>query len=254
MDLGLKDKRVIVTGGGSGIGRQICLTLAQEGAALAIPDLNLAGAEETAALVRELGGTAFTAAVDVTDEAAVAAAAAQFCDQLQGVDILINNAGIMSAGKTFLEMVREEWDREVQICLYGVLNWCRSVLPILVEGGGGSVVNIASDAGRVGEQKMAVYSAAKSGVISFSKAVARELGPKGVRVNVVAPGTTRTPLAMRNRIMQDPATVEKVTRLYPLRRLGEPADIANAVVFLASDAASWITGQTLSVSGGYSML
>jgi 2-hydroxycyclohexanecarboxyl-CoA dehydrogenase len=254
VDIGLKDKRAIVTGGGSGIGRQICLTLAQEGAVVAIPDRDIDGAEETAALVREAGGVAVTAQVDVTDMAAVEAATAEFVQQLGGIDILINNAGIMSSGKKFLDMVRDEWDREIQICLYGVLNWCKAVLPVLVDGGGGAVVNIASDAGRVGEQKMAVYSAAKSGVIAFSKAVARELGPKGVRVNCVAPGTTRTPLAMQNRIMQDPATLEKVVRLYPLRRLGEPSDIANAVVYLASDAAGWVTGQTLSVSGGYSML
>lgn len=254
MDIGIKGRRAVVTGGGSGIGRQICLTLAAEGAVIVIPDRDLAAAEETASLITDLGGSATTAQVDVTDGPDVEAAVSTIVDQHGGIDILINNAGVMSAGKKFLDMTREEWDREIQICLYGVLNWCKAALPVIVAGGGGSVVNIASDAGRVGEQKMAVYSAAKSGVIAFSKAVARELGPKGVRINCVAPGTTRTPLLMKNRMMQDPETVAKVERLYPLRRLGEPSDIANAVVFLASDAAAWITGQTLSVSGGYSML
>lgn len=253
MDIGIKGRRAVVTGGGSGIGRQICLTLAAEGAVIVIPDRDLAAAEETASLIADLGGSATTAQVDVTDGPGVEAAVSTIVDQHGGIDILINNAGVMSAGKKFLDMTREEWDREIQICLYGVLNWCKATLPVIVAGGGGSVVNIASDAGRVGEQKMAVYSAAKSGVIAFSKAVARELGPKGVRINCVAPGSTRTPLLMKNRMMQDAETVAKVERLYPLRRLGEPSDIANAAVFLASDAAGWITGQTLSVSGGYSM-
>jgi len=254
MEFGPTGKRAIVTGGGSGIGLQICLTLAEHGAIVAIPDRDLKGAEETAAIVRSAGGTAIVAQMDVTNMDQVEAAPAEFVKKLGGIDILINSAGIMSSGKKFLDMVREEWDREIQICLYDVLNWSKAVLSILVQGRGGAVVNIASDAGRVGESKMAVYSAAKSGVISISKAVASDVEPKGVRIDCVAPGTTRTPLAMGNRLMQDLATIEKVIRNYPLRRLGEPSDIANAVVFLASDAAGWITGQTLSVSGGYSIL
>lgn len=247
MNHGLKGRRALVTGGAQGIGREIAALLREEGADVAIADFDREVGAQAAA---ELGVRAVT--MDVTDRAIVEDAVAHVLDELGGIDILINNAGGQSAGVPFLEMTPEQCEAEVNRTFYGVLNCCRSILPHMVEQGYGRIVNLGSDAARIGEPRMSVYAGAKSGIIGFSKSLAKEVGGSGITVNVVCPGTTKTRAATR--ITESPEALAKVVRRYPLGRLGEPRDIANAVVFLASDAASWITGQTLSVSGGYSMM
>lgn len=247
MDLGLKGKRALVTGGAQGIGREISALLRAEGAEVAIADFDGEAAAKTAA---ELGAHGFT--MDVTSGEMVEDVVARVLETLGGVDVLINNAGGQSAGVPFLEMTPEQWQHEVDRTFFGVLNCCRAILPPMVKQGSGRIVNVGSDAARVGEARMSVYAGAKSGIIGFTKSLAKEVGGFGITVNVVCPGTTKTRAARR--IVESPDILAKVVRRYPLGRLGEPSDIANAVIFMASERASWITGQTLSVSGGYSMM
>jgi 2-hydroxycyclohexanecarboxyl-CoA dehydrogenase len=170
-------------------------------------------------------------------------------NELGRIDVLVNNAGWDKAD-AFVDSDPDDWDRVVQINLYGVLNTSKEVLPIMAEQGFGSVVNLGSDAGRVGSSGEAVYSAAKGGVIAFTKASAREMARHQVNVNVVCPGPTDTALFAS---MGGPKLREALTKAIPFRRLAQPSDIANAVAFFASDEASYITGQTVSVSGGLTM-
>jgi 2-hydroxycyclohexanecarboxyl-CoA dehydrogenase len=171
--------------------------------------------------------------------------------QFGRIDVLVNNAGWDKAGP-FVDSDTADWDRVIAINLYGVLHTCKAVLPIMAEQGSGSVVNLASDAGRVGSSGEAVYSAAKGGVIAFTKAVAREMARQGVNANAVCPGPTDTAL-FASMGGDNPKLREALTKAIPLRRLAQPADLANVVAFLASDEASYVTGQTASVSGGLTM-
>jgi 2-hydroxycyclohexanecarboxyl-CoA dehydrogenase len=152
-------------------------------------------------------------------------------------------------GGNFADSAPEAWKPEIDVCLFGVLHCCRAVLPIMAEQNQGRIVNIASDAARVGEKQMAVYAAAKGGIVAFSKSIAKDHGRHWINVNVVCPGTTKTPMVS----FLTPELEAKWVKSYTLRRLGQPEDIADAIVFLLSDRASWITGQTISVNGGYSM-
>ncbi|GAA1031136.1 MULTISPECIES: SDR family NAD(P)-dependent oxidoreductase [Amycolatopsis] len=242
----LKDKVIIVTGAGQGIGRGIAEKLAAEGATVVVSDINETTAKETAAAIGGVG-----VKTDVTSPESVAAAVEQVRAQFGRIDVLVNNAGWDKAGP-FIESDRADWDRVVQINLYGVLNTCREVLPVMAEQGFGSVVNIASDAGRVGSSGEAVYSAAKGGIIAFTKSIARELARSKVNANVVCPGPADTELFASlggdNRKLR-----EALTKAIPFRRLAQPSDIANVVAFLASDEAAYVTGQTVSVSGGLTM-
>ena len=240
----LDSKVAIVTGAGQGIGAGIATKLAAEGATVIVTDLN----EETAlATAAEIGGLGLRA--DVTDRASVDAMVEAVMAEHGRIDVLVNNAG-WDKGEAFVDSEPETWDRIIQINLYGVLNTCRRVLPIMVEQGYGKVVNLGSDAGRVGSSGEAVYAAAKGGVIAFTKATAREMARAQVNVNCVCPGPTDTALFAS---MGDERLREALKRAIPLRRLGQPSDLANAVAFLASDEASFITGQTVSVSGGLTM-
>jgi len=189
---GLKGKRTIVTGGGSGIGREVCKRFAEEGSEVAVFDINAAGATETVKIIGDAGGKATAHAVDITERAAVDAAVAEV-EKGGPINVLVNNAG-WDVPRLFLESDATLWKKVIDINLYGPLNMHHAVLPGMVRNGGGRVVNISSDAGRVGSSGEAVYSACKGGIIAFTKTVARELARKGIQLNAVAPGPTDTPL------------------------------------------------------------
>ncbi|UKD57658.1 glucose 1-dehydrogenase [Amycolatopsis sp. FU40] len=242
----LADKIFVVTGAGRGIGRAIAERAAAAGATVIAADLDQDAAEATA---DALGGAAVGARADVGSRASVDTLIASVLDRFGRIDVLVNNAGWDKAGP-FVESDPDDWDRIVRVNLYGVLHTSRAVLPVMAEQGAGSVVNIASDAGRVGSSGEAVYSAAKGGIIAFTKTTARELARSGVRVNCVCPGPTDTPLLAS---FAGEKLRSALVRAIPLGRVGVPADVANAVVFLAGDEAGFITGQTLSVSGGLTM-
>ncbi len=245
---GLDGKRVILTGGASGIGRAAALRLAAEGCVLGIFDLNEAGARETAAQCA--GALAY--GVDITDRDQIAAAVVSFEATCGPVDALANIAG-WDTPVAFLDTDRALWDKIIQINLYGPLNMHHIVARGMAERGFGRVVNVASDAGRVGSSGEAVYAACKGGIIAFTKTLARELARKGVTLNVICPGPTDTPL-FDNFRAASPSIGDALARAIPLRRLGEPDDYAGMIAFLLSDDAGYMTGQTISVSGGLTMI
>jgi len=245
---GLTGKRVILTGGASGIGRATALRLADEGCVLGIFDLNEAGARETAA--RCAGAQAY--AVDITEREQIATAVASFEQTCGPVEGLANIAG-WDTPVNFLDTDRALWDKVIQINLYGPLNMHHVVVRGMAERGFGRVVNIASDAGRVGSSGESVYAACKGGIIAFTKTLARELARKGVTLNVVCPGPTDTPL-FENFRAASPSIGDALARAIPLRRLGKPDDYAGMIAFLLSDDAAYMTGQTISVSGGLTMV
>lgn len=249
---GLNGKRVIVTGGGSGIGRAICNRFAEEGSEVAVFDINMGGAQETVAQIEAAGGKASAYKVDITDRAQVDAAVAAV-EAGGPVDVLVNNVG-WDVIKPFLETDVALWDKIIAINLYGPLHMHHAVLPGMVKQGRGRVINIASDAGRAGSWGEAVYSACKGGIISFTKTMARELVRAGIQLNAVAPGPTDTPLFAQVAGGEIGAKIaESLKRAIPMRRLGQPEDYPGIVCFLASDDAAYITGQVISVSGGLTM-
>jgi len=246
---GLKDKVVFVTGAGSGIGRAIAIRLASEGARVAVTDLVESAAQSTA---KEIGQSAAAIAVDVTSPDSVRKGMEETARQLGPIDVLVNVAG-WDKVESFLKSQEETWEKVIAINLKGVLNCVKAVLPGMIERGRGRIVSISSDAGRVGSSGEAVYSAAKAGIIGFSKTVAREVARHQIGVNVVCPGPTDTPL-LKTIQEVNPKLQEALKRAIPFGRLAQPEDIAPAVAFLASDDASYITGQVLSVSGGLTMV
>jgi 2-hydroxycyclohexanecarboxyl-CoA dehydrogenase len=242
----------LVTGGGGGIGAAIAAALATEGHAVAVADLRLEAARESAERVAAAGGRAAPFEIDVTDGGTVAQAIADAGSELGPLEILVNNAG-WDELKPFVETDEEFWERVIAINFKGCLHTTRALLPGMIERGFGRIVNIASDAGRVGSSMESVYAGAKGGVIAFTKTIAREAARAGVTANAVCPGPTRTPLLDRMTAEGGDKLVDALVRAIPMRRLGEPEDIAAAVAFFASDGAGFITGQTLSVSGGLTM-
>ena len=251
---GLEGKVAIVTGGGQGIGRALSLRMAEEGAKVAIFDLKAEAGEETAALAKS-GAIVKTYVLDVGDQDAVKAAVDQVEADLGPIWALVNNAG-WDQPAPFLSTDKALWDKIIRINLYGPLNTHHAVAPLMVMRRGGRIINIASDAARVGTSNEAVYSACKGGLISFTKSIARELATKGVLLNVVCPGPTNTPM-MASVLGEGEQAVkwkDAMVRGIPMKRMGEPEDYAGLVAFLASDDASYITGQTFSVSGGMNMI
>ena len=248
VEIDLSGRVAIVTGGGQGIGRAIALRLAQAGADVAVADLALDRAHTVAAELEGLGIRSLAVQADVTDPDSARRMAAEVIEAFGQVDILVNNAGRWTI-KLFRDLTPAEYEAEIRPALFGVLHCSRAVLDSMTQRRQGRIINIASDAGRVGEPFLSVYSAAKAGVMGFTKALAREVGRYNITVNAVAPGTTHTPGSQE--FIARAGGEEKLAHAYPLRRLGQPDDIANAVLFFASDLSSWVTGQTLSVSGGY---
>jgi 2-hydroxycyclohexanecarboxyl-CoA dehydrogenase len=239
----------LVTGGARGIGRAIAVALAKDGRTVAVGDVL---EEEAAQTAEAIGPQALAVPLDVTDSDSVAAAVDRTRRELGEIDVLVNNAGWDEA-RPFIETDEAFWDRVIEINFKGGLRVTRAVLPGMVERRWGRVVNIGSDAGRVGSSLESVYSGAKGGVIAFTKTIAREVARSGVTANVVCPGPTKTAFLEGFAGEGGEQLVESLTRAVPMRRLGEPDDVAAAVAFLASDAAGYITGQTLSVSGGLTM-
>ena len=245
---------VLVTGGGGGIGSALCHRFAAEGARVAVLDRAHDAAAKVADEIGAAAGTAMAVACDITDRAAVDAAVAQVAERFGPIDVLVNNAG-WDLFVPFLDTVPDDWARLIDINLVGALNMHHAILPSMVERGSGRVVNISSDAARVGSSGEAVYAACKAGLIAFSKTLAREHSRHGITLNVVCPGPTDT--ALLATVTDTAANPEKLReafrRAIPLGRLGEPDDLAGAVLFFASSDASFVTGQVLSVSGGLTM-
>lgn len=264
MDLGLKGKTVIVTGAGSNIGKAIALAFAKEGSNVVIAEIDEAQGKKVADQANALkaGGRSIVVKTDVTKLDAVEALVKKALDEFGKIDVLVNNVG-WDKPQLFMETDPAFWDKVIALNYRSDLNCIKAVLPSMIEKKCGSIVSISSDAGRVGEFRESVYSGCKAGVIALSKAVAREVGRYGIRLNVVCPGVTvPSPEDAGKESMWTadmtklftPEALEKVAKSYPLRRTGKGEDVANAVLFLTSDAASFVTGQTLSVSGGYSMM
>jgi len=263
MDLNLAGKTVIVTGGGSNIGRAIVLAFASEKSNVVIADIDEKQGQRVAKEAVSLGGKVIAVKTDVTSIESVETAVNRTLEQFGKLDILVNNVG-WTSDRLFIEKPMLELEKEVNINFWGIVNCTRAVLEHMIERKYGKIISIGSDAGRMGEYREAVYAACKGGVIALSKSLARELGRYCINVNVVCPGVTvpenpeyagelsmwKGPMAQ----VFTPEAQEKAAKAYPLRRLGKPEDIAHAVVFLASDKASFITGQTISVSGGYTMM
>jgi len=250
VEIDLSGDVAVVTGGGSGIGERISLLLAEAGAKVAVADLSGEAATAVAEQIVGKGGAALGVELNIADEASVRRGLDRVREELGVVSVLVNNAAVWTI-KKFADTTAEETRRIVDVTLIGTVNVMRAALPDLLQTQG-RVVNVASDSARTGEHSMSVYAGAKAGVVAVTKSLAQEVGRKGVRANVVAPGTTVTPGS--SAFIEQVGGAEKLARAYPLGRLGAPADIAGAVLFLVSPLSSWITGQVLSVSGGYTMV
>ena len=249
-----ENQTVIVTGGGGGIGGATCRRFAAEGASVAVFDLNLDAAEKVAAGIRAEGGRAQAFRCDITDRSSVDAAVAETEKSLGPVDVLVNNAG-WDVFKPFTKTEPAQWDKLIAINLTGALHMHHAVLPGMAARRKGRIVNIASDAARVGSSGEAVYAACKGGLVAFSKTLAREHARHGITVNVVCPGPTETALFedYKQGAGNPEKLVEAFTRSIPLGRIGQPDDLPGAILFFASDDAAYVTGQVLSVSGGLTM-
>src|SRR5689334_7945332 len=250
----LAGKTAVVTGGGGGIGGATCRRFAREGARVAVLDVRLEAAEAVAAAARDAGGTAQALRCDITDRASVDAAVAAVERELGPIVVLVNNAG-WDVFKPFAKTEPAQWERLIAINLVGALHMHHAVLPGMVARRAGRIVNVSSDAARVGSSGEAVYAACKGGLVAFSKTLAREHARHGITVNVVCPGPTETALFEDYKLGagNPEKLVEAFTRSIPLGRIGQPDDLPGAILFFASDDAAYVTGQVLSVSGGLTM-
>ena len=251
MDLGLNGKVALVTGGARGVGREIVLALANEGAAVAV---NYRGSEaEADALVVEIegrGGKAKAYGADVADHEAVCAMTERVAADFGRLDVLVNNAGYVTPQR-FVATTPADWRAQIDVGLYGVIHCCHAAVPHLAASGDGRIISLAGDSARVGEKGLSITAAARGGVLSLTKSLAKELGGDGITVNAVALGLVETGHSDKAWLEKNMA---KIVRNYPSGRVGQPEDVAPAVAFLASAGASWITGQIISISGGYSMV
>ena len=250
MDFGLKGKVALVTGAARGVGREIALSLAAEGALVAVNYHN--SAEEAETLVSEItakGAKAKSYRADVADFAAVKTMVDGIVKDFGGLNILINNAGI-ALRQRFIETKPDDWHRQIDACLYGAIHCCYAVAPHLDAAKNGRIVSIIGDSSRVGESGLAIVAAARAGVVALMKSLAREFGRSGTTANTVSLGLVET---AHDRDWVE-ANREKLVKLYPVRRLGQAGDVAPMVTLLASPHSGWITGQVISISGGFSMV
>ena len=247
---GRLDSRVaLVTGAGQGIGKAIGLGLANEGAAVVVTDINAANADAVADEIAAAGGQALSLGLDVADEAAVQTTVATALEQFGRLDILVNNAGIYPASPVE-EMPEDEWDRVIGVNLTGTFLCSRAVAPHMLAQRSGRIISLASGRALQGARNGAHYAATKAGIIGFSRSLALELSPSGITVNVICPGITDTAQPRGHMAEED---IFAQARAIPLGRIGEPADLVGPAIFLASDAAGFITGQTIVVNGGFIM-
>lgn len=245
----LANKVAIVTGAGSGIGRASAIALAREGARVAVVDIQDAAGQQTVESIRQAGREAAFIHADVSQREEANAMVTQVLDQFHSIDVLHNNAGV-AVRMPVAEQDEEGWDRCIKVNLKSIFLCCKFAIPHMLANGG-SIINTSSVTGVVGVRNRAAYSTTKGGIVILTKNMALDYARFNIRVNCVCPGFVRTPLI--DRIVQDPAAKQKLTALHPLGRLGTPEDIANAVVFLASNDSSWITGHALVVDGGFSV-
>jgi NAD(P)-dependent dehydrogenase (short-subunit alcohol dehydrogenase family) len=250
MKLGLEGRVALVTGAARDVGREIALTLAGEGAAVAVnynssPD----GADAVVAEIKAKGGRAIACKADIGNLAEVKSMVERTANELGGLTILVNNAGLVIR-KRFADSTPDEWRRQIDTCLYGTLNCCYAAGPLLEASRKGRIISLMGDSSRVGESGLAIAAAARAGVIALMKSLAREMGRSGTTANSVALGLVET---AHDRTWVE-ENREKLVKLYPLRRLGQPGDVAPLVALLASDHGGWITGQVVSISGGFSMV
>lgn len=254
IETGLKGRVAIITGAGAGIGKATALRFAEEGCKVALFDINADGADELVEAVRAAGGEGAFFSVDVADAASVSKAIDGVIDAWGRIDVLVNNAGIVRDsqlvkfrdGEVVSQMSDEAWDAVIGVNLRGVFNCTRAVIPHMIKGEGGVVLNASSVVGLYGNFGQTNYVATKSGVIGMTRVWARELGRYKIRVNAVAPGFVATEILQS----MPEKVIEAMIKKTPLGRMGEPGDIANAYVWLASDAATWVTGEIMSVDGG----
>ena len=260
MDYGLRERVVLITGGARGIGFEAARLFAAEGAKLALADINVTAADAAARRLIDLGAKAIGIGADITSSAQCAEMLARVEDALGPLGVVVNSAAVLD-DKTFLESSPADWKRTVNVCLYGAMNVLHTTLPGMVERKFGRVVCMASDSAKLGQARLSYYAAAKAGVIALVKSVAQEIGGAGVTLNVVSPGATNTELrqereaGLRASMGEEKYArrVKSVLKMYPTGRIGEPNDIANAILFLSSASAGWVTGQVLSVNGGFTM-
>ena len=251
MNLGLNGKVALVTGGGRDVGREIAMALAADGATVAV-NYNSSAAEAQAVVdeIVKSGGKARAYRANVGDYAAVRAMIDAIVADEGRIDILINNAGVV-IGERFVNSTPEQWARQIDVDLYGTIHTCHAAAPHMVRQNGGRIITLAGDSSRVGENGIAIATAARAGGIALMKSLAKELGRANITCNAISLGLVETSHSDAEFLA---ANREKIVRNYPLRRIGKPGDIAPTVAFLSSDAASWITGQVLSVNGGFCMV
>ena len=251
MDMGLAGKVALVTGGARDVGREIGLALASEGATIAINYRN--SKEEANRLVEEIKSTGAAAAAfeaDVSDYEAVCTMTDQIVNDFGQLDILVNNAGYVKPNR-FVNTAPEEWRTQIDVGLYGVIHCCHATASLLAASGQGRIISLAGDSARVGEKGLSITAASRGGVLSLTKSLAKELGRDGITVNAVALGLVETGHSDKEWLEKNMA---KIVRNYPSGRIGQPEDVAPTVAFLASAGAAWVTGQIISISGGYSMV
>ncbi len=249
MDLQLRGKVAIVTGGASGIGKKTAEFFVEEGVRVALVDVNAEGLEKEVGALKRSGGEAAGFSCDVRAEESVSGMVKKVIANFGTIDFLVNSAGVGGSLKALESTPQAEWQKLLDINLVGTIHCCKAVMPVLRDKNSGRIVNIASEAGVSGEKGLEIYAASKGGVISLTKSLAKDLGRYKVTVNTVAPAFVHSPMTA----YVTPELEQKWLKMYTIKRLGEPEDIASMIVFLCSSRCSWITGQTISVNGGFSM-